>query len=121
MSLCVFTVSDGCLQCEVWWAVCLCVCLLSLMGVCSVKFVGLFVILLVGLWTAVDLNRLLSDITLPMVSGLCFSASLSQGVSLLDELCVHVGGYIYLRACRYVVSYVNFMVHKLFSFLHAKS
>ena len=116
-----FTVSDGCLQCEFCWAVCLCMCLLSLMGVCSVKFVGLFVILLVGLWTAVDLNRLLSDITLPMVSGLCFSASLSQDVSLLDKLCVHVCGYICLHACRYVVSYVNFMVHKLFSFLPAKS
>ena len=85
------------------------------------KFVGLFVILLVGLWTAVDLNRLLSDITLPMVSGFCFSACLSQGVSLLDELCVHVCEYIYLHACRYVVSYVNFTVHKLLSFLHDKS
>ena len=36
-----FTVSDGCLQCEVCWAVYM--FLLSLMGVCSVKFVGLFV------------------------------------------------------------------------------
>ena len=41
--LCVFTVSDRCLQCEVWWAVCLCVCLQSLTGVCSVKFGGLCV------------------------------------------------------------------------------
>ena len=36
-----FTVSDKCLQCEVCWAVYM--CLLSVMGVCSVKFVGLFI------------------------------------------------------------------------------
>ncbi|KAL8589782.1 hypothetical protein ACOMHN_020785 [Nucella lapillus] len=69
-----------------------------LSGAIGVKFVGLFVILLVGFWTIADLNRLLSDIALPF----------SQVVKHLLARAVCL---IALPACCYIVFfYIHFKV-----------
>lgn len=63
-----------------WW-VWLIITGTMLAGAISVKFVGLFVIILVGLYTVVELYEILGDLSQPVVS---FAFSLSYSVSKAD-------------------------------------
>lgn len=75
-----------------FWMACTGVCLSGAIGV---KFVGLFVILLVGLWTVVDLNNLLADTRLPLSRVIKHLAARATGLIVIPAVCYV--GYFYIH------------------------
>ncbi|XP_076442071.1 protein O-mannosyl-transferase 2-like [Babylonia areolata] len=69
----------------------------SLSGAIGVKFVGLFVILLVGIWTVCDLNRLLSEVVLPLSQVVKHLLARAVGLIALPAFCYIVFFYIHFK------------------------